>query len=142
MSEHPDITTFRRLFEEVLGDGRLDVVDEIVGPDFVEHQFAPDGSGGRQIGPEGLKRFVSGLRAAIPDLRYTIEDAVAANGKVWMRVRARGTDSGTGQNGFPPTGKPISIDVIDIARFEGGRMVEHWGVPDRLGVLLQVGHLG
>lgn len=34
--------------------------------------------------------------------------------------------------GFPPTGKSIEIDVMDVVRFEDGKMVEHWGVPDQL----------
>jgi predicted ester cyclase len=55
-------------------------------------------------------------------------------------VRARGTDSGTGQFGHAPTGKQISIDVIDIARFADGQMIEHWGVPDRMSVLQPLGH--
>jgi predicted ester cyclase len=52
--------------------------------------------------------------------------------------RGRGTNTGpfTGQ---APTGKKIEIDVIDIARFEDGMMVEHWGVPDRFALLLQLG---
>ena len=141
MSEHPDVTTFRRMFDEVLGGGKLEVLDEIVGPGFVEHQFAPEGSPGRAMDAAGLRQFVTGLRSSIPDLHYTIEDSAHADGIVWMRVRARGTDSGTGQFGFPPTGKPISIDVMDVARFADGKMVEHWGVPDRMSILTQLGHL-
>jgi predicted ester cyclase len=41
--------------------------------------------------------------------------------------------------GNPPTRKTMQIDVIDIARFEEGKLLEHWGVPDRLGILLQLG---
>jgi predicted ester cyclase len=84
--------------------------------------------------------FVRALRAGIPDLHYTVEDAAAVGDKVWLRVRARGTDSGTGQFGHPPTGKPISIDVIDVARFANGQLIEHWGVPDRMSILQQLGH--
>jgi predicted ester cyclase len=109
-------------------------------PEIIDHQFAPDGSPGRVITREQFKGFVQGLRAGIPDLRYTVEDAVQAGDKVWLRVRARGTDSGTGQFGYPPTGKPISIDVIDVARFADGQMVEHWGVPDRMSILQQLDH--
>jgi SnoaL-like polyketide cyclase len=57
-----------------------------------------------------------------------------------LRVRARGADSGTGQFGHLPTGKPISIHMIDVARFADGRMIEHWGVPDRMSILQQLGH--
>jgi predicted ester cyclase len=41
--------------------------------------------------------------------------------------------------GHPPTGKPMTLDVIDIDRFDNGKLVEHWGIPDRLAVLLQLG---
>jgi predicted ester cyclase len=41
--------------------------------------------------------------------------------------------------GFPPTGKSFETDVMDVARFEDGKIVEHWGVPDQLGLLIQLG---
>ena len=41
--------------------------------------------------------------------------------------------------GFPPAGKSFEIDVMDVARFENGKIVEHWGVPDQLGMLMQLG---
>jgi predicted ester cyclase len=133
------IEAFSRLFEEVFTKGDLGAADRLVAAEIIEHQFAPDGSPGRVVTRDQFKGFVRGLRAGIPDLHYTVEDATQAGDKVWMRVRARGTDSGTGQFGHPPTGKPISIDVIDIARFVDGRMVEHWGVPDRMSILQQLG---
>src|SRR5689334_17179559 len=134
------IEVFTRLFDEVFSKGDLDAADELVGREIVDHQFAPDGSPGRTLTRDQFKGFVRSLRAGIPDLHYTVEAAVESGDTVWMRVRARGTDSGTGQFGHPPTGKPISIDVIDVARFVDGRMVEHWGVPDRMSVLQQLGH--
>jgi len=134
------IEAFTRLFDEVFTDGNLDAADQLVAPEIIDHQFAPDGSPGRTVTREQFKGFVHALRAGIPDLRYTVEDAAQVGDKVWLRVRARGTDSGTGQFGHPPTGKPISIGVIDVARFADGQMVEHWGVPDRMSVLQQLGH--
>ena len=134
------IDAFTRLFDEVFTQGHLDSADQLVAPEIIEHQFAPEGSPGRTVTRDQFKGFVRALRASIPDLRYTVEDAAQVGNKVWLRVRARGTDNGTGQFGHPPTGQPISIDVIDVARFVDGRMVEHWGVPDRMSVLQQVGH--
>jgi predicted ester cyclase len=57
---------------------------------------------------------------------------------VWTRNRATGTNDGSFL-GNPPTGKPMSIDVFDVLRVVNGKIVEHWGVPDRLGVLFQLG---
>jgi len=115
------IEAFTRLFDDVFTKGHLDAADQLVAPEIIDHQFAPDGSPGRTLTRDQFKVFVRALRAAIPDVQYTVEDAAAVGDKVWLRVRARGTDSGTGQFGYPPTGKPISIDVIDIARFAEGR---------------------
>jgi len=43
--------------------------------------------------------------------------------------------------GHPPTGRRMQATVFDVVRVADGRMVEHWGVPDRLGVLHQLGIL-
>ena len=134
------IETFIRLFDEVFTNGQLDAADELVAPELIDHQFARDGSPGRAMTRDQFKAFVRALRAGIPDLHYTVEDAAQVGDKVWLRVRARGTDNGTGQFGHPPTGRPISIDVFDVARFADGRMVEHWGVPDRMSTLQKLSH--
>uniref|UniRef100_A0A973WNH6 Ester cyclase n=1 Tax=Bradyrhizobium quebecense TaxID=2748629 RepID=A0A973WNH6_9BRAD len=52
---------------------------------------------------------------------------------MWARSKATGVD--------PRSGKPVSIDVMDICRFADGRLVEHWGVPDRFALLHQIGAL-
>jgi predicted ester cyclase len=134
------IEAFTRLFDEVFTKGHLDAADQLVAPEIIDHQFAPDGHPGRTMTRDQFKRFVQALRAGIPDLHYTVEDTAQAGDKVWLRVRARGNDNGTGQFGHPPTGKQISIDVIDVARFADGQMIEHWGVPDRMSILQQLGH--
>lgn len=67
-----------------------------------------------------------------------VEDVAAAGDRVWMRFAARGTNLGSVM-GRPPTGKKMTIDVIDIARFKDGKIVEHWGVPDQLGMMIQLG---
>jgi predicted ester cyclase len=89
---------------------------------------------------EGLKRTILGLRAAIPDLRFTLDEIVVAGDKVWARMTAYGTNTGPFM-GRPPTGKPYTITVIDICRFADGKIVEHWGVPDRFAMLDQLGLL-
>ena len=54
-------------------------------------------------------------------------------------MQATGTDTG-GMLGHAPTGRRFAITVIDVARYDGDLMVEHWGVPDRFGLLEQLGH--
>ena len=60
--------------------------------------------------------------------------------RLWARLSARGTQQGTFA-GVPPTGKPIAITVMDECRFKDGKIVEHWGVADRLAALAQIGAL-
>ena len=91
-------------------------------------------------GPDGAKRTAKILRAAFPDFTLTIEDLVVDGDKVWARQRGGGTNLGT-FFGFPPSGKTAYIEVYDVARFENGKMVDHWGVPDQLGMLVALGHV-
>ncbi len=123
---------FRRLIEEGIGGGDPTVIDEIVAPDFTEHQH------GLTSGSEGLKTIARRLHTWFPDLSLTVEDVVVDGDKVWGRIVGRGTNTGSIM-GRAPSGKHIEIDIIDICRFEGGKMVEHWGVPDQLSMLEQVG---
>jgi predicted ester cyclase len=67
-----------------------------------------------------------------------VDDLVSSGDDVWGRMTARGTQHG--QFGpMPPTGRRIEITVIDIMRFRDGLLVEHWGVPDRLAAMEQLG---
>ena len=122
----------KRLLFEGFGQGDMSVLDEVVAEDFIEHQQ------GLPQGREGLKKVIRELRQAFADLSYTVVQMVEDGDKAWGHFRARGTNEGPFMC-QDPTGKVMEIDVIDISRFEDGKMVEHWGVPDRLGTLLQLG---
>ena len=118
-------------------NGDLRVLDGLVSPDFVEHQFETPTRPARVVGPAGVAAIISQLRANADDFHLSIEDTSLTGDTLWARLRGTGTDTG-GQLGKPPTGRPFEITVIDIARYRDGRMVEHWGVPDRLSLLQQL----
>jgi ketosteroid isomerase-like protein len=130
-----NIEATRRLLEEAFSRGNLDVLDELIAPDLVEHQrgLASDATGPRQA--------IELCRGWFTDFTITIEDLVADDERVWVRGTARGINTGS-IFGRPPTGRPFEITVFDELRFRDGRIVEHWGVPDQLGMLLQVGLFG
>ena len=128
------MAAFRRIIEDGFGHGDLSVVDELVSPDFQEHQR------GAESGLESLRALIQQLHGWFPDLIFTIEDAVQQGDTVWGRMKARGTNTGLIM-GHPPTGRRLEIDVIDIIRFHDGRMIEHWGVPDQFGMMQQMGLL-
>lgn len=123
---------YRRFMTDGFGGGDVTVVDEMLSPDFIEHQ-----PGLRSADPEGVKGLISYLHQALPDLRYTFEDVVASGDKVWARVHAHGTHRGTFM-GVAPTGRAITVEVVDITRFAGGKAVEHWGITDRLATMEQL----
>lgn len=129
-----NMEVLRRVIEEGFGKGNLAALDEVVAPEFVEHQP------GLPPTREGLKAAIAGLRRVFPDLTFTIEDMTADGDKVWGLFRARGTHRGE-MMGLPPTGKSMEITVIDVIRVQNGQLVEHWGVPDRFSQLEQLGLL-
>lgn len=122
----------RRVIEDALGRGDVQALDDIMAPDVREHQR------GNPSGREGTKGVFRGLRRAFPDFRVQIRFLDAAEDRAWVLFRASGTHTGP-FFGIPPTGKPMEIDVMDVVRIQDGRIVEHWGVPDQLGMLEQVG---
>jgi predicted ester cyclase len=130
-------TAMRRMFEEGFATGGTAVVDELCAPDLVEHQFGMAGVGAEAI--QHVKDAIRDVHTMAPDLSFTIEDAVEQGDTIWVRVRAQGT--ATGPFFGPPSSRPIDITVVDIARIVDGRIVEHWGVPDRFALLAQTGAL-
>ena len=123
----------RRAFDEVaMGD--MATVDEIIAPEYVRHDLA---GGPDAAGPEGVKRLITGLRAAFPDLQTTVEDILSDGEKVVVRFTARGTQAAPFQ-GISPTGKRVTWVGINIYRVSGGRIRETWQLADGLGLLRQL----
>ena len=125
---------FTRVIEEGFNRGNFDAWDDCFPPAVQEHQY------GLPSTLAEFKQAIAGLRRAMPDLTLTIDEMVANGDKVWVRMTARGTHRGPFM-GFAPTGKSFTITVMDVCRFESGRIVEHWGVPDRFALLHQLGLL-
>src|SRR5262245_30233206 len=134
MTTDPE-TIVRRLLDEGFSQGRLEVADELFDPALAEHQ---DFGANHAKGADGAKAVISSLRRAFPDFRLDVQDLVVDGDVVWTHNRATGTNDGSFL-GHPPTGRRMSIDVFDVLRVVDGKIVEHWGVPDRLGVLFQLG---
>ena len=136
MSTEANKAIARRFLEEVLGQGKLAVVDEIVAP---EHKSSGPGSvPGLPPGPEGTKMFVGIYRSAFPDIHFTIDDQIADGERVVTRWTAHGTHKGE-LMGIPPTGKSTTVHGMTLDRIVNGKMVESWAVFDQLGMLQQLG---
>lgn len=132
---HDPEAVVRRLIEDGFNRGDLDVADELVSPDLVEHQsFGP----GHAPGADGVKAVIASLRRAFSDFHLEIDDLAVDGDTVWLRMTGTGTNDGSFM-GHAPTGLTMRTDVFDALRVERGLVVEHWGVPDRLGALFQLG---
>src|SRR5690348_4755563 len=127
-----NVAAFRLLIERGFSEGDLGVVDETVAPNCIEYQR------GLKPGAEGVKDTIRTLRAWFSDFRLTIEDLTVDGDLIWARNVGRGVNTGSIM-GRPATGKAVAVDVIDVVRFGEGKIVEHWGVPDQLGMMLQLG---
>jgi len=125
----------REYFDHVWSKGEIERLDRLLAPAYVNHTPS---FGRPPPGPDGLKPIVVALRAAFPDLHYTIEDIIATADHVVARVRMKGTHLGPLGN-LQPTGRSIDVLQINIERFENGRIVEHWRVTDELALMKQLG---
>lgn len=122
------------LVQEGFIEGNLSLFDEYVAEDFVDHSAPP----GLPPGREGVKELARMFRRAFPDYRTVVEDEIAEGDKVVHRARTSGTHQGEFL-GIPPTGKRAEWTEMHIVRLRDGKIVEHWGEVDQLGMMQQLG---
>ncbi|MBE9171137.1 ester cyclase [Pleurocapsales cyanobacterium LEGE 06147] len=124
-----------RYFNEILSEGKLNVIDEIIADNFVlriptlHEPFR---------GREGMKQFVRGLRSAFPDIKFTVERQIAEKDKVASRFTSVSTHQREFQ-GIPPTGKQIKDQGVDIFCMVDGKIVEVWVNENAFGLMQQLG---
>jgi steroid delta-isomerase-like uncharacterized protein len=122
----------RRYVEQFWNEGRIDLFEEIVAEDAVSHTTRGD------AGAEGWKQGAGMLRNAFPDIRITLDDEMAVDGKVVQRWTISGTNEGE-LFGMPATGKKAVWPAIAIFRLSGAKIAELWAQGDTLGMLQQLG---
>jgi predicted ester cyclase len=122
---------------EAFNRGRLEVIDEVVADNSVDHGELPPGL---PPGKEGVKLFVKALRSAFPDLKITLGLQVAEGDLVVQQATSTGTMKGEFA-GMPPSGKKATWEAIHITRIKDNKIVEHWAVQDQLGMLQQLGFM-
>ena len=132
MSIEDNKAIVRLICDEVFNQGNLAAADEVFAVNYVEH-FP-----GLPSGLDGFKHFLTMLRAAFPDLHVTLEDLIGEEDQVVWRWTMRGTHQGELFR-LPPNGKQATWAEIQIDRFAGGKLVEHWMSFDRLDLLHQLG---
>ena len=120
----------RRLYLDILNTGRLELLDQLVSPNYT----GPSG----EHGPAGLAATVAPLRAAFPDIRWALSDLVADGDKVVVCWEWTGTHQGAFR-GFAASHKVVTNQAIAIYAFRDGKIISAWLQSDRLGFLQQIG---
>ena len=119
-----------RGFIDAYNERKLDLVDDFVSSDYIDHE--------KNIGREGLKQLISMGINAFPDWYETVEDIIAEGDKVWVLLSYTGTHKGNFM-GLSPTGKKITSKAVDIYRIVDGKLAEYWNVTNNLNIFKQVG---
>ena len=135
MSVEENKAISRRVPVEVFEQGRLDVIDEIFAPDFIEHMTPPPGV---PQGRAGIKAIASALRTGFPDIKYKIDHQIGEGDFVASYVTVSGTHKGE-IFGMAATGKHATWAEAHFVKLVNGKLTEHWGVQDQLGMLRQLG---
>jgi steroid delta-isomerase-like uncharacterized protein len=120
----------RRIYEEAINNHDLELLDNYILPDYVNHK--------NPGGLEGVKQLFSMLFQAFPDLRVSVDSIGAEGDRVWVRTTMRGTQHGPFM-GMPPSGRTFAVTTVNEARIENGKLVEEWGVTDTLAMWQQLG---
>jgi len=124
----------RRLIEETLNRGNLDVAEKMIAPSFVRYKDNVPGP----EGPEGYGQLVKVFRTAFPDVRVTIEDMIAEGDRVATRQTYRGTHKGD-LMGNPATDRPVTFTGMCLYRITDGKIAAEWIEYDALGMMQQIG---
>jgi steroid delta-isomerase-like uncharacterized protein len=119
---------------EAFNAGDTDRLLAVVAPDLVMH-FAelPEPLHGRETWRQGFEL----MKRAFPDLQARIDDVVAADDKVAVRVHFRGTHAGEFQ-GIPATGRTIHYVSHEFYRVEDGVIAEEWICSDMSSLFRQL----
>ncbi len=121
-------------YQDALRSNNPDELKAVLAPDFVGHDLPP----GLPPGPEGLILFRKKANQAFPDQKMEVEDLMIVDDRVVARFTLTQTHQGEFM-GIAATGKPVTLELIEIDRIENGKIAERWAKLDFLSLLRQLG---
>lgn len=121
-------------FHELFDKGDFEGMRSLLSPDVKAYFTGAEGAQDRAAFEGAGKMFLS----AFSQSRHEIGDQVAEGDRVASRFVWSAIQSGD-FNGVPPTGRPIKMDIFIIDRIVDGKIIEHRGYFDLMGLLQQIG---
>ena len=135
MTPEESKTIVRRFYDEVMGQGRVEVLDELMDPNFVDHGEALFDS---PQGRENLRQGIVAAQGVLPNLNVHLEDVIAEGDLVGVRGTMRCTHAGTFL-GVPGTGHELSWKGLAMFRIVDGKIAERWFNSDSVSIVRQLG---
>ena len=126
-----------RLFTAAWNNGDFAVLDEMIPPTALDHSTIPGKS--PEKGPASFKSIIGMFRAAVPDIKLTIDDEFAEGDKVVHRWNLAGTHTGAPLFGVPAKGEKIQFSGTTIVRLDNGKVAERWSNVDEMAIARQLG---
>jgi predicted ester cyclase len=127
-----------RITEEIWNKGRLELIDELIAENLVDHVELQGLEG---TGRARYRASVEITRAAFPDYQNPLDFVLADGAFAASYGRSKGTHQGE-YLGIPPTGRSFDVPTFGILRFANGQAVERWGMSDNLAIVQQLSLMG
>ncbi len=126
----------KRLIDEAFNNRNLDILEEVLHPDFVNHQevFPLEA----KKGPDVFRELYGKFFDIFPNVKADYHHMIAEGDYVMARDTISGTNDGKIM-GNPPTGKEVAFEVFHLYRVKDGKLIERWGLTDDLGLMKQLG---
>ena len=124
----------RRNTEEVQGQEKFEVFEQLFADDFVDHTTQP----GTTPDKAGVRKLYTYLRQAFPDFHAEIHWQLADSDRVTTFKTYHGTHEGP-YLGIAPTHRKIQFETVDVMRVRNGKITDHWGVANLLSLMRQIG---
>ncbi|HEX9654326.1 MAG TPA: ester cyclase [bacterium] len=136
MAMEKNQAVLRNIYDKVFNTGKIEMLDQYIASTLQEHDPSITSPG-----LQGVKQWYHSFHTAFPDAHFRVDNIITQGDWVVARVTVTGTQKGE-YMGNPPTNKPFTMEVIDIVRIANGKIIEHWGEGDMLGMLHQLAWSG
>jgi steroid delta-isomerase-like uncharacterized protein len=136
MSASENKTIIEHYVQKAWGERDWSAAEATVDENVVFHDQVREGD--LPPGREGLRVAMQRIITGIPDFVMDVHEIIAEGDMVVIRWSSTGTHAGD-FNGFPATGRMVTLYAISIVRLKDGRIVEGWQETDRLGMAQQLG---